>query len=248
MFDEKTRQELKYYVYMLLDPVDNKPFYIGKGLDNRVFNHLDCALTDIDTSNAKYEKIREINHKGQIVNHIIVRHGLTENEAYQIEASLIDSFIYCGLLLSNIVGGHNSVEKGLMTSEEIKRLYNAQPLDKIGNDCILININRKYKRGIGGQSIYQATKEIWTIRKDKLPRLKYVLSEFRGLIVEVFEVEVWYEKERGYLPNSKKHGQTKIGFGFNGKVAPNGIRNQYINKSIAHTKKRGAASAIRYNL
>ncbi len=248
MFDEKTRQELKYYVYMLLDPKDNKPFYVGKGIDNRVFNHLDCALTDIDSSNAKYEKIREIIQSGQIVKHIIIRHELSESEAFQIEASLIDTLTYCGLFLSNIVGGHNSIEKGLMTSEEIKRLYNAQPLDKIENDCILININRKYERGIGGQSIYQATKETWTIRRDKLNQLKYVLSEYKGLIVEVFEVEAWYEKERGYLPSSKKHGETKIGYGFNGKVAPDEIRNRYINKSIAHTKKKGAASAIRYNL
>jgi hypothetical protein len=248
MFDEKSRQELKYYVYILLDPRDNKPFYVGKGIDNRVFNHLACALTDIDTSNAKYDKIREITQTSQTVKHIIVRHGLSESEAFQIEASLLDTLTYCGLLLSNIVGGHNSIEKGLMTSEEIIRLYNAQPLDKIGADCILININRKYARGKGGQSIYQATKETWTIRKSRLSQLKYVLSEYRGLIVEVFEVKEWYEKERGYLPHSKKYGQTKIGYGFNGVQAPDKIRNLYINKSIAHTKKRGAASAIRYNL
>lgn len=248
MFDEKTRQELKYYVYMLLDPEDNKPFYVGKGIDNRVFNHLDCALNDIDTANAKYDKIREITEKEQTVKHIIVRHGLTENEAYQIEASLIDSLTYCGHFLSNKVGGHNSVEKGLMTSEEIKRLYNAQPLDKIGDDCILININRKYKLGIGGQSIYEATKETWTIRKHKLPQLKYVLSEYRGLVVEVFKVNEWYEKERGYTLKAKRYGEIKIGFGFNGEVALDEIRNLYLNKSIAHIKKKGAASAIRYNL
>ncbi|URW80956.1 GIY-YIG nuclease family protein [Xiashengella succiniciproducens] len=139
MFDEKSRQALKYYVYMLLDPSDNKPFYVGKGIDNRVFNHLACALIDTDTSNTKYDKIREIVKNGQTVKHIIVRHGLSESEAFQIEASLIDTLTYCGLLLSNIVNGHNSIEKGLMTSEEIVRLYNAQPLSKMGSDCVLIN-------------------------------------------------------------------------------------------------------------
>ena len=142
MFDEKTQQELKYYVYMLLDPQGDKPFYVGKGKNNRVFNHMALALTDTDTSTLKYDTIREIEQRGQTIKHIIVRHGLTEKEAFIIEASLIDTLIYCKLGLSNEQGGHNSIEKGLMTSEEISRLYNAQPLEKIENNCVLININK----------------------------------------------------------------------------------------------------------
>lgn len=248
MFDEKTRQQLNYYVYMLINPSDSKPFYIGKGLANRVFDHMNCALTDTDISNAKYDIIREIKERDQIVGHVIIRHGLTSDEAFKIEASLIDALIYSGILLSNKVGGHNSIEKGLMTSDEIIRLYNAEPIDEIGSDCILININQKYKRGKGEQTIYEATKQTWTIRKDKLPNLKYVLSEYRGLIVEVYKVIEWYENERGYLPNAIRFGKTKIGYGFNGEIAPDDIRNKYINKSIAHRKKKGAASAIRYNI
>jgi hypothetical protein len=253
MFDPKTQIELRHYVYMLLDPKDNKPFYVGKGIDNRVFNHLAFALTDTDISNAKYDKIREITNSGQAVKHIIVRHGLSASEAFQIEASLIDTLTYCGLLLSNIVGGHNSIEKGLMTSEEIERLYNAQPLNKMGTDCVLININKTYKRGNGTNPIYQATKEIWLISEARLPQIKYVLSEYRGLIVEVFKVENWYPKQR---PKNKtidkvKKIKTQIevtGYGFNGVQAPVEIRNLYINKSVAHIKQRGAAQVIRYNL
>lgn len=253
MFDEKSRQELKYYVYMLLDPTDSKPFYIGKGIDNRVFNHLACALTDTETSNAKYEKIREIIQSGQTVKHIIVRHGLSESEAFKIEASLIDTLTYCGLLLSNIVGGHNSIEKGLMTSEEIVRLYNAQPLNRMEADCILININKTYQRGNGTDPIYLATKETWLISEWRLPQIKYVLSEFRGLIVEVFEVKNWYPKQRPKNKTIDKERNIKIqvevtGYGFNGVVAPNEIRNLYINKSVAHIKQRGAAQVIRYNI
>jgi len=253
MFDEKSRQALKYYVYMLIDPTDNNPFYVGKGIDNRVFNHLACALTDSDVSNAKYDKIREIIQNGQTVKHVIVRHGLSESEAFQIEASLIDTLTYCGLLLSNIVGGHNSIEKGLMTSEEIVRLYNAQPLNKMGADCILININRTYKRGNGTDPIYQATKETWLISEWRLPQIRYVLSEFRGLIVEVFEVEKWYPKQRPKNKTIDKEKNIKIqvdvtGYGFVGNVAPDEIRNLYINKSVAHIKQKGAAQVIRYNL
>lgn len=253
VFDEKTRQELKHYVYILFDPIDNRPFYVGKGIDNRVFNHLDCALTETDASNAKYDKIREIVQSGNTVKHIIVRHGLSESEAFQIEASLIDTLIYCGILLSNIVDGHNSIEKGLMTSEEIIRLYNAQPLSEMGTDCLLININRTYKRGNGTNPIYQATKETWLISESRLPQIKYVLSEFRGLIVEVFKVSNWYPKQRPKNKTIDKERNIKIqvevtGYGFDGIVAPDEIRNLYINKSVAHLKKKGAAQVIRYNL
>lgn len=253
MFDEKSQQELKYYVYMLLDPTNNKPFYVGKGIGNRVFNHLACALKDNDTSNAKYDKIREIIQSGHIIKHIIIRHGLSESEAFKIEASLIETLIYCGLLLSNIVVGHNSIEKGLMTSEEIVRLYNAQPLNHIRADCILININKTYKRGNGTDPIYQATKETWLISEGRLNKIKYVLSEFRGLIVEVFKVNNWYPKQRTKNKTTNKEMKIKIkvevtGYGFEGEVAPEEIRNLYINKSVAHSKQRGAAQAIRYNL
>jgi hypothetical protein len=214
---------------------------------------LTSAIKDTHITTDKYDRIREIILSGQTVKHVIVRHGLTENEAFQIEATLLDTLKYCGLLLSNIAGGHNSIEKGLMTSEEIIRLYNAQPLNQIGSDCLLININKTYKRGNGTNPIYQATKETWLISERKLPQIKYVLSEYRGLIVEVFEVKNWYPKQRGKNKTIDKERNIKIqievtGYGFNGVVAPNEIRNLYINKSVANSKKRGAAQVIRYNL
>lgn len=253
MFDEKTKQALKHYVYILLDPCDNRPFYVGKGIDDRVFSHIACALTDSDITNAKYDKIREIIQSGKSVSHVIVRHGLSEIEAFKIEASLIDTLNYCGILLSNIVSGHGSVEKGLMTTNEINRLYNAEPLKNIDSNCVLININKTYKRGNGSNPIYQATKETWLIKESRLSQIKYVLSEYRGLIVEVFEVDNWYSKVRTKNKTIDKNTKRKepievTGYGFNGKVAPDEIRNLYLNKSVAHVKRRGTAQVIRFNL
>ena len=132
---------------MLLDPQDSKPFYVGKGNNNRVFEHMSRALIDTDILTLKYDKIREIvEEKKLIVPHIIVRHGLTDREAFQIEASLIDILTHCGLGLTNQQVGHNSIEKGLMTTEAIIQKYSAKPLENIADDCVLININNSYNK------------------------------------------------------------------------------------------------------
>ena len=44
MFDEITSERLQYYVYTLVNPKTNIPFYIGKGNGNRVFMHKEDAL------------------------------------------------------------------------------------------------------------------------------------------------------------------------------------------------------------
>lgn len=258
LFDLKTIQNLKSYVYMLIDPRDEKPFYVGKGNGNRLFQHMECALKDIDVSLAKYEIIRAIN-KSNFVSpkHVVVRHGLTDSEAFQIESSLIDSLKFLGIELSNLVSGHNAAEKGIMTAEQIMGLYNAEDLTELPTDFIIININKKYPKArlVGPNAIFNATKGIWAISKsvlltknDEIIR-KYVLSEYKGLIVEVFEVTSWFQEDRGYTPKANKPlGAIRKGWSFTGHVADPLVRNKFINKSIAFTKKQGAASAHRINI
>lgn len=246
MFDENTLQHLwPYYVYLLIDPKDNKCFYVWKWSEQRVFNHVKCALEKEEITD-KYEKIREITKRWAKVKHIIVRHGLTQHEAHEVEASIMDTLDYLESGLTNIACGHHSLENWLMTVDEIRRKYNAEPLEKIWNDCVILNINKNYERWLWDDWIYQATKETWAINKKKVYSINYVLSEYRGLIVEVFEVEKWYTKVRPYNPWTQRFWQSRIWYWFNGKVASPEIRDLYINKSISKT--RWNANVIRYNI
>jgi hypothetical protein len=248
MFDEKTIHKLGYYVYLLVDPRDQAPFYVGKGIGNRVFAHLEGALKDEDKNSLKYDVIRELKSLSMKPGHLIVRHGLNSDVAFEVEASLIDVLQFMKYKKTNIAGGHNSVEKGLMTSDEITRLYNAEKLDSIQPDSVIININKTYKRAAGADAIYLATKEIWAIKASRVPTIKYVMSEYRGLIVEVFKVDEWYTADKPYGKDSKKTGQSRPGYGFNGQRAEDEVRNLYINKSIAHHKKRGDMTVVKFKL
>lgn len=240
MFDNKTSEYLEYYVYALIHPTTDKPFYIGKGIGNRLFNHKHCALNTEDSS-LKLDIIREITSSNLEVKHIVIRHGLTEKEAFEVEASLIDLGNYIGFDLSNIMDGHYAENRGLMTSDEIIRRYNAKPLEALLHPAIIININKKYSRGNSSEDIYLATKQAWVVGEQKRNITKFALSEYAGIIIEVFEIKEWYNV---VTEDNKRNNR----WGFSGVVASDEVRNLYINKSIAHTKKKGAANPIKYRL
>ena len=210
MFDQTTIDKIGFYVYALINPKDNKPFYVGKGSGNRVFAHKDF---------------------GSEVERVIIRHGLTEEEALEIEASIIDFADKLGFKLENSQSGHNSSEKGLMTTEEIIHAY-AEPLDEseITDIVITININQKYNQDDSPEKIYEAVKESWVIGEKRNTR-KYVFAEYKGVILEVFEIQEWYEV--------KKHNR----WGFNGIVANDDIREKYIGKRLPKGRQQ---NPIRY--
>ena len=84
-FSDKVKQKLGYYVYALADPRDNKIFYIGKGINNRIFQHEE----KLDNSN-KSNRIKEILSSGNKIKKLIISYGLSEKEAFVAESALIN--------------------------------------------------------------------------------------------------------------------------------------------------------------
>ena len=78
-FDENTQKSLGYYVYLLVDPNDEKPFYVGKGQNNRVFDHIQDAMDNPHDNRDKFERIRAIGAEN--VKHYIVAHGLSQENS-----------------------------------------------------------------------------------------------------------------------------------------------------------------------
>ena len=148
-FSQPTIEALRYYVYILFDPRDNKIFYIGKGLGNRVFKHLECAINE-DCVSEKLDIIREINSEKLQVKHYIVRHGLDEDDAFTVESVLIDLLSYSSFSnirsISNVVSGHHQWDKGVKTANETEVLYACDRLTESDflNNVRTININGTY--------------------------------------------------------------------------------------------------------
>lgn len=243
MFDNLTVTKLGYYVYALVNPITDKVFYIGKGTENRVFAHkLEVLENKSEIGSLKKIEIYEILKSNFEVKHVIIRHGLSEKEAFLLEATLIEYHNFALHKLTNEVSGHNSSFYGIKTTDELIRQYNAPKLDRLIHNVIIININRQYtkvKNSING--IYEATKESWVINKNRITQLEYALSEYQGIIIGVFKINKWY-------PINTEDNKINRRWGFDGEDAPKEIKSLYLNKSIAHLKKKGASNPIRYKL
>lgn len=80
-----------YFVYALVDPLNNQPFYIGKGSGNRPRHHLYETVTN--TSNRKkYNKIQKIKTKKLKPIVVIIHDNLSECQAFELERTLILRF------------------------------------------------------------------------------------------------------------------------------------------------------------
>ena len=139
-FPAGVAQQLKWYVYRLIDPRNGETFYVGKGQGNRIFDHVKGDYTAIVSSDAggpdaedredatdlKISRINEIKAVGLEVGHVVHRHGIErEDVAYEVEAALIDA--YPGL--TNRVEGHGSGDYGSRHVEEIVAQYSAEPFE-----------------------------------------------------------------------------------------------------------------------
>jgi len=81
-----------YYVYELIDPRINLPFYVGKGKNDRVYFHLSeksRAKSDNERKFNKIQKIRECGYEPEIK---IVKYFDNEDDAYLYEEELIKKY------------------------------------------------------------------------------------------------------------------------------------------------------------
>jgi len=230
---QSTIEALQYYVYLLIDSRNNKPFYIGKGHGDRVNQHLLGALeTDLDEVR-KIKIIHDIQKANLEVKHVILRHGLTEKEAFEVESAVIDLI---GMKnLTNIVSGHYASERGLMSLEDIAIKYQAEDA-KFNKPGRLININKLYHYDMTPEELYEATRKHWLVSRERVEGIRLVCAVYAGIIREVYTPDIWHESPTGQDGRSY----------FDGKVAPTEVRNRYINKSVAKYWKRGSQNPIKY--
>lgn len=234
--------KLGQYVYRLIDPRSGATFYVGRGQGNRVFSHAagQEKKADPEESEAlKNKTIWSITNAGFEVQHVIHRHGLSEESAKEVEAALIDA--YPGI--TNIQGGLDG-SRGVMHAKEVISLYEA-PEAQFRHDVILINVNKSSEN----EELLDAVRYSWKISPTKARNFQYVLAVRKGLIIGVFEAVEWLPDTKENFPgfNRDGYGPREGRTGFRGHEAPEEVKQQYLHKRVPDEhRKRGAANPIRY--
>ncbi len=199
-FNQQTIESLAYYVYALIDPRDNRIFYIGKGKGNRIFQHAKDAL-DCNDQSLKLDIIRSILREGKQVGLYILRHNLTEDTAYVVESVLIDLLTYRKFnktnILANIVAGHHQWDEGIKDVDEIDSIYNCMKIEvKQRDTLLLVSLNKSFDQakadGVYRRiDIYEATRKYWKIGKNAPQEIKYVLGVYKGVVRSVIGITSW---------------------------------------------------------
>lgn len=239
-FSPFVAERIKYYVYRLIDPRNGETFYIGKGKGNRVFAHVKGELgSEGDELSDKLSRIRKIKNDGFDVEHVIHRHGIeTDDVAHEVEAALLDA--YPGI--TNIAGGHGSVERGPRHAKQIIELYE-EPEAIFEHKAILINVNQMASERA---NIYEAVRHAWKLDPKKARKSEIVLAVKQGIIIGVFVADEWLEATTKNFPNSSEDLPGR--WGFAGRKAAPEVAARYLRHRLPDSmRKRGAANPIRYS-
>ncbi len=127
--------QMDNYVYRLCDPLTDETLYVGKGSSVRVHAHIGAAEDEGQTR--KDIAIRELITAGRRPIERIVRWGLTKDEAFMLESSLI-SILKPEL---NSVKGHDHVDTDVTVTELNARL-GAAPYDvrQLPDDVLFVKV------------------------------------------------------------------------------------------------------------
>jgi hypothetical protein len=232
-------ETLKSYVYVYIDPRDERPFYIGKGKGGRLFSHLRLIQQPDDPlESEKVRRIAELRAVDLEPRIDLVRYGLSDTEATLVEAVAID--LIGRPPLTNIMAGNHCRGFGRITSREVITMLTAKPV-VVREPSLLITINRLYRSGMSPLELYEATRGFWVIGPRR-ERVELALAVYQGVVREVYRIRSWHPA--GTLVYETRDAVPYRGGGrweFEGEIAKD-VRDHYIDRSV----NKGGQNPIRY--
>ncbi|MDA1239062.1 MAG: hypothetical protein O3A15_08945 [Proteobacteria bacterium] len=182
-FPANIHKELKNYIYALYDSADDSglPFYVGRGVGDRVFSHLK------ESHNEEVQiRIDGIRDKGREPVIKIILHGLSAQEAIAGETASI-AMLGKGNLANKVKGAGSSLTK--VSPRELIDHYNAKPV--VINHKVVMIIRNPWNPDLPEQIHYDLTRSAWKLGKKK-DFAEYALLVHQGVVKKIYTIANWY--------------------------------------------------------
>lgn len=194
-FSKRVCSAIGYYVYRLVDPRNDETFYVGRGVNNRCFDHMEEAEDALfgGRSSKKTDRINAIHKDGLKVETIMHRHALRDDEECgTVEAAMIEAYPD----LTNKVAGEGTTLYGARPTSKVIRQYDLPPAAFGRHKCLLLSLTKRWPRADDDAptswfDIYARARHGWPIDIKRAEKADYVVAHARGIIVAVFEVDEW---------------------------------------------------------
>lgn len=239
-FSSEIIKKLKFYVYLLSDPISGDIFYVGKGKGNRVFSH----LKETNDKSEKSQKIRELRNQGKNPKIEFLVHGVDDEITIKkVESAIID--LIDKKNLTNIVGGYESSDFGRMDLNQIIGKYSSKKA-KITEKVLLIKLSQTFRYNMDPMDLYDNTRGIWIISEKRREEIEYVFAVYDGVIQETYNVLQWFDggSTLGNRVDIDRWKNTTR-YEFVGNISHE-MRKKYLHKSVDHYWKQGSQNPVRY--
>lgn len=227
-FKDGVAEKLKYYVYRLIDPRNGLTFYVGKGRDDRVFQHVRGVLKPGRGESRETIKgglIQDILDAGLEPHHIIHRHGMEDDKtAYQVEAAVMDAF---SMNLTNEAGGHGSDKFGPCTVEQLNERHKPEYIPE-DLPVVVIKITRQSVKKQNG-SHYEAVRASWRMSRSRFEKIN-ARDHHVAAILERRCVGLYSVPAGGWTQAVLESKDDKPRYEFSGERATDEMWNRYVRK------------------
>jgi hypothetical protein len=139
----------------------------------------------------------------------------------------------------------------IMNKSLTDEAFAARPA-QIDEPVVAININQQYPHAKNAEDLYNCTRGIWRLSRERAGQARYAFAVYQGVIKEVYEIEKWipvsqatrdYWKERERAQGND-YSETHEGRSeFIGEVAPETVRKKYVGRRMP---VRHSQNPIRY--
>ena len=94
---------------------------------------------------------------------------------------------------------------------------------EIEEPSVLFRISRSYREGMSSDEVYEVTRGDWLI-DERRDEAEYAFAVYGGVVKEGFKIDRWH-----FAGNRR--------WRFDGKVAPDAVRDKYLGESVEHNER-----------